>query len=260
MRAWQRQAERVAALVGAITLVSGVLLSGALFSGGVAGAETRRQSSDQTSDQTSDNPRTINVVGTGQVRGTPDVLDLTLGVSTRAKSAGEALNHNSELSSKLINVLRDAGVDQKDIQTANLSISPVYDDNGENVIAYGVSNTVDVTIRDLDKAGKIVDAAAGVAGDEIVVNGLVFSFDDNSELVAQARTEAVKRAKSQAEQLAKAAGVELGDILTISEASAPDGPILEAAPRPAAASDSATPIEPGSQSLSVQVNMTFKIT
>jgi len=250
MRTWQRRVARSAALVGAITLVLG----------GIASAQTHRQASGQASETNGNKEtRTINVVGTGQVRGTPDVLDLTIGVSTRAKSAGEALSRNSDLSNKLNGVLRDAGVDEKDIQTSNLSISPIYDDNGENVIAYGVSNTVEVKIRDLDKAGKIVDAAAGVAGDEIVVNGLVFSFDDNSELVAQARTEAVKRAKSQAEQLAKAAGVELGDILTISEASAPEGPVLEAAPRQASTSDSATPIEPGSQSLSVQVNMTFKI-
>ena len=254
MRTWQRRVARSAALVGAITLMLG----------GIASAQTHDRLSGQSSGQESGGtdtkePRTINVVGTGQVRGTPDVLELTLGVSTRAKSAGEALSHNSELSSKLNGVLRDAGVDEKDIQTADLSISPIFDDNGENVIAYGVSNTVDVKIRELAKAGKIVDAAAGVAGDEIVVNGLVFSFDDNSELVAQARTEAVKRAKSQAEQLAKAAGVELGDILTITEGSPPEGPVLKAAPRSAAASDSATPIEPGSQSLSVEVNMTFKI-
>jgi uncharacterized protein YggE len=253
MRAWQRQTARVATLVGAITLTS-VLVSGAL-AGGVAGAQQRRQAN-----ETTDAPRTIDVVGTGQVRGIPDVLSLTLGVSTRDKGAGAALTHNSELSAKLIAVLRDAGIDEKDIQTANLSISPVYDDDGENIIAYGVNNTVDVKIRDLKKAGEIVDAAAEVAGDEIVVNSLSFSFDDNSELVAQARAEAVKRAKTQAEQLAKAAGVELGDILTISEGSVPEGPTILAAPKEAAAADSSTPIQPGTESLSVQVNMTFEIT
>ena len=250
MRTWQRRVARSAALVGAITLVLG----------GIASAQTNRQASGQSS-ETTDNKdqRTINVVGTGQVRGTPDVLDLTLGVNTQAKSAGEALSHNSDLSNKLNGVLRDAGVDEKDIQTSNLSIAPVYDDNGENVIAYGVNNTVDVKIRDLEKAGKIVDTAAGVAGDEIIVNSLAFSFDDNSELVAQARTEAVKRAKAQAEQLAKAAGVKLGDILTISEGTTPEPPVVAATSPEAAAADAGTPIEPGSQSLSVQVNMTFKI-
>jgi len=244
MRAWQGRVARVAVLVGAITLVIG----------GTAGAQTHRQSSTSPT-----NARTIEVVGTGQVRGTPDVLDLTLGVSTRAKSAGEALTHNRDLSNKLIGTLRDAGVDEKDIQTSNLSIAPVYDNNAKNVVAYGVDNTVNVKIRDLGKAGKIVDAAAGVAGDEVVVNSLAFSFDDNSALVAQARAEAVKRAKAQAAQLAKAAGVQLGNILTISEGTTPEPPVVAAAPPQTGAKDASTPIEPGSQSLSVQVHMTFKI-
>jgi hypothetical protein len=250
MRAWQRTT-RVVALVAAITLTGALATS-------AAGAQTHRQSSDQSS-ESNDNPRTINVVGTGVVRGTPDVLDLSIGVSTRDKSAGEALSRNNELSNKLNAVLRDAGVDEKDIQTSNLSIAPIYDDNGENVIAYGVDNTVTVKIRDLEKAGKIVDAAAEVAGDEIVVNNLAFSFDDNPELVAQARTEAVKRAKAQAEQLAKAAGVELGDVLTISEGTTPEPPVITATSKQAGTAEASAPIEPGSQSLSVQVTMTFKI-
>jgi hypothetical protein len=256
----------VAAVIGAGALTGGLVLGSVLVDATGAGAQTPRQSSGSgsgsgsTTDSTNDVPRTIDVTGTGQVRGTPDVLSLTLGVSTRDKSAGAALTHNSELSNKLVGVLKDAGVDEKDIQTANLSIAPVYDSDGENVIAYGVSNTVDVKIRDLDKAGDIVDAAAGVAGDEIVVSSLSFSFDDNSDLVAQARAEAVKRAKAQAEQLAKAAGVELGDILTMSETSTSDGPVVEAAPKQAADSSAgSTPIQPGSESLAVQVNMTFQI-
>jgi uncharacterized protein len=254
MRAWQRVA-RVVALVGAATLVLG----------GVAGARTSSQAPTQAPNQADDpteRPRTIDVVGTGQVRGVPDVLSLTLGVSTRDKSAGTALTHNSELTSQLIGVLRDAGVDDKDVQTTNLSISPVYDDDGENVIGYGVTNTVDVQIRDLNKAGPIVDAAAEVAGDEIVVNSLYFSFDDDSDLVAQARAEAVKRARTQAEQLAKAAGVELGDVLTISESTSSVGPVIDAAPRAASAEDSSSvpPIQPGSESLAVQVNLSYEIT
>ena len=244
MRTWLRTA-LVAALIGTMTLA----LSGA------AHAQVRRQADDPT-----ERVRTIDVVGTGQVRGTPDVLSLTLGVGTRDKSAGTALTHNSELTSRLIGVLRDAGVDEKDIQTANLSISPVYDDDGENVIGYGVSTTVDVQIRDLGKAGQIVDAAAEAAGDEIVVNSLYFSFDDNSDLVAQARAEAVKRARSQAEQLAKAAGVELGDVITMSESTSSEGPVLDAAPKAATAEDAGSvPIQPGSESLAVQVSMSFKI-
>ena len=244
MRTWQRTA-LVALLVGTT----------ALASSGAAHAQVRSQADDPT-----ERVRTIDVVGTGQVRGTPDVLSLTLGVGTRDKTAGAALTHNSELTSGLIGVLRDAGVDEKDIQTANLSISPVYDDDRENVIGYGVSNSVDVQIRDLGKAGKIVDAATEVAGDEIVVNSLSFSFDDNSNLVAQARAEAVRRARSQAEQLAKAAGVELGDVLTMSESTSSEGPVIDATPTAASAEDAGrVPIQPGSESLTVQVSMSFRI-
>jgi hypothetical protein len=250
-------------MIAAGALSGGVLVGSVVSGATAAGAQTKQQTRAQTSRASSDDtatPRTIDVVGTGQVRGVPDVLSLTLGVSTRDKSAGAALTHNSELTAKLIDVLKEAGVDEKDIQTANLSISPVFDDDGENVIAYGVSNTVDVEIHDLSKAGQIVDAAADVAGDEIVVSSLGFSFDDNSDLVAQARAEAVKRAKAQAEQLAKAAGVELGDILTMSESTSNDGPVMEAAPKAAASdSGSATPIQPGSEALAVQVNMSFAI-
>ena len=179
-------------------------------------------------DATSD-ARTITVYGTGQVRGTPDVMELTIGVDTRARTAAQALHRNSELANNVLGVLRSAGVDGSDLQTSDLSVSPVYDDNGSAVIAYAVTNTVNARIKDLDTAGDIVDAATKVAGDEIVVNGLYFSFDDNTKLVAQARTDAVKRARAQAEQLAAAAGVELGDLQSITESSAPAGPALDAA-------------------------------
>jgi uncharacterized protein len=162
----------------------------------------------------------------------------------------------------VIDVLRAAGVDEKDVQTSNLSISPVTNDDGTAVIAYSVTNTVDARIKDLDKVGPVVDAATGVAGDEIVVHGLYFSFDDNTALVAQARTDAVKRARTQAEQLANAAGVELGPLRSLTENSAPIGPVVDAAsPRKSDEAGTAAlpPVEPGAQSLSVDVTLVFEI-
>ena len=140
-------------------------------------------------------PRTITVHASGIVRGIPDVMELTLGVETRARSAAEALERNSDLARKVLAVLKLAGVPEPDLQTSNLSVSPVYDDNGTAVIAYAVSNFVSARIRELESVGKVVDAATEVAGDEIVVNGLYFSFDDNTELVAKAREDAVRRAR-----------------------------------------------------------------
>jgi hypothetical protein len=205
-------------------------------------------------------PRTITVYASGLVRGVPDVMELTLGVDTRARSAAEALGRNSELARKVIDVLREAGVAEPDVQTSDLSVAPVYDDDGAEVIAYAVSNLVSAKIRDLDRVGTVVDAAAEVAGDEIVVNGLYFSFDDNTELVARARKDAVERARAQAEQLAKAAGVELGSLLSLTEDSAPVGRAIEADESThAAAPDAAPPVNPGSQTLSVQVTLVYEI-
>ena len=202
--------------------------------------------------------RTIDVVGTGVVRGTPDILDLTLGIDVRAKSAADALGRNSDLVRKVLALLRSAGVTNDDIQTADLSIWPMTNDDGTAVIGYSVSNSLAVTIRDLDAAGKIVDTATEVASDEIVVRGLSFSFDDNSLLVARARTEAVRRAKAQAEQLAKAADVSLGRLLRIRESSAPQGPIAFAS-ETTADSKAAAPIRPGAQSLTVEVSLRYQI-
>lgn len=233
----------------------------ALLTAGVFTVATGGAASAQTDGRDDREPRAITVQATGLVRGTPDVLELMLGVDTRGKTAGEALAQNNRLTVGVLKVLDDAGVGDKDIQTSNLSINPVYDDDGEVVIAYEVSNHVVATLRDLSKAGDVVDAATKAAGDEIVVQGLYFSIDDNSGLVAQARADAVKRAKTQAQQLADAAGVKLGDLQSLVEESSPVGPVLEAQERAAAPSsgDAPVPIQPGSQQLSVNVTLVYSI-
>jgi uncharacterized protein YggE len=212
----------------------------------------------QTDGPASGTRHTITVHSTGIVEGTPDVLELTLGVDTRGRSAGDALAENSKLTAGVLKVLKDAGVADKDVQTSNLSISPVYDDNGELIVAYAVSNHVTARLHDLDKAGRVVDAATKAAGDQIVVQGLSFSIDDNSDLVAQARTDAVKRAKAQAQQLADAAGVELGPLVSIIEESSPTPPVVvaERAAAPGSA-DAAPPIQAGSQTLTVDVTVVY---
>ena len=228
-------------------LAVGMVVSGP----GVAGAATDDKGRD---------PRTITVTATGLVRGTPDVLELTVGVETHARSAVEALTRNSTLARKVIEVVLNAGVDKEDVQTSYLSVSPVYDEDGESLEGYSVSNVVTASLHDLAKAGELIDAATKVAGDEIVVEGISFSFDDNTELVAKARADAVKRARVQADQLARAAGVQLGDLLSINEDSAPYGPVVNLeASRSVAAGDAAAPIEPGSQALDVQVTLVYEI-
>ncbi|HEX6311508.1 MAG TPA: SIMPL domain-containing protein [Acidimicrobiia bacterium] len=205
--------------------------------------------------------RTVTGTGTGRVRGTPDTMTVDLGVDTRAETAQEALASNRELAAKVLEALRDAGVEEKDVQTSQLSVSPVYDDAGARIVGYGVTNSVTATLHDLDKAGAVIDAAAGVAGDSIRVHGVWFSIEDTSELVAAARADTVKRARDQAEQLAGAAGVALGDVRTIEETTTPIGPAVDYEEGGAADDRGAapTPIEPGTQELAVDVVVRFAI-
>ena len=211
---------------------------------------------------TSPASHSITAVGDGMVDGTPDVLELSLGVTTRDASAATALAHNSELALKVVGVLKDAGVADKDVQTSDLSISPTMNSSGDHVDGYEVDNTVTAKVRDVNKAGNIVDAATKVSGNEIVVRNLSFSFDDDSSMVAAARTLAVKRAQDQARQLADAAGVTLGNLDSISSTSVPVRPPPEAAgtPRTSGAAPAPTPpVNPGSQTVSVEVTLVYLI-
>jgi uncharacterized protein YggE len=199
--------------------------------------------------------RTITVVGTGEVRGRPDVADLVLGVSGRAGSAAEVMARIADRAQKVIDALHGAGVSDDDIQTADLSVQPVYDDDGR-VTGYEASNTVSVHVRDLTKAGPIVDAAAAKAGDDIRVQGITFSIDDDSALLAAARTQATKRARAQAEQLARGAEVEVGEIRSIEETTSS---VPVAYSGDAAEKAAGTPVMAGTQTLTVQARVVFAI-
>jgi uncharacterized protein YggE len=120
---------------------------------------------------------------------------------------------------------------------------------------------VTAKLRDINKAGTIGDDTTKAAADEVVVRGLSFSFDDNTSMVAAARTLAVKRAQDQARQLADAAGVSLGTLDSISSTSVPVGSPTEASTaRPASGAAALTPpVNPGSQTVSVEVTLVYQI-
>lgn len=180
-----------------------------------------------------------------------------LGVQTQAAQATPAMAENAELASTLIQTIKGQGVEDQDITTTNLSVQPNYQPAG-TIDGYTVTNQVEATLRDIATSGDLIDAAAGAAGDAIRVQQLTFSIDDDSDLRAQARAEAVTQAQEQAQQIADAAGTQLGAVQSITE-----DPDTGATPFPAsrAMADRAasTPIEPGSQELSVAVTVTYEI-
>ena len=242
-----------------VALVPAVALAVAALTVVAAPAGARTARTGVPPADTADTARTLVATGTARVRGVPDLLTMTLGVSSRGSTVGEALDRNNTAANRVMRVLTESGIDKKDIQTSNFSIGPVYDDRGSEITGYQVSNTLTVQLRDIAAAGAIIDDAAQAGGDDVVMRGVSFGFDDTSALVAQARVEAVKRARAQAEQLAGAAGVELVSVRTISESSPDFGPVLAA---PEAAQDAAsvrTVIEPGSEELSVVVTVVYTI-
>jgi len=218
-----------------------------------AGAQRATLAADNTSP-------TIKVSGHGKVEGTPDTATVTLGVETHAPTASDALRKNNDEAAKLIATLKGRGVAAKDIQTSDLSVRPDYGKDN-HITGYAVSNTVTVRMHDIKNAGSMIDAAAEGAGNDIRVQGVMFSIDNTSDLVAKARANAVNEAASEAQQLATAANVKLGAIQTIVDANIDQPTPLYASAGVTAslpAGDS-VPIEVGSQRLTVDVNVVYNI-
>jgi uncharacterized protein YggE len=232
------------------TLAIGVVAT-ALLLGGCAAQSA-------AADSTDGGTRTITGTATGKVEGVPDTLTITLGVSSRADTAAAALLQNSDRATRVIAALKAAGVAAEDLQTTELSLNPSYDRNGR-IQNYVVSNMVTAKVHDVLNAGKVVDAAAAQAGDDIRVQGVVLSIEDTGKLVAEARTKAVERARTQAGQLAKAADVGLGEVKKITERRADLPYAMERSFAADSGAATSAPIEPGTQELSVDVTVVFAI-
>ena len=200
---------------------------------------------------------TIDVAGHGEVSGTPDVMTVTLGVQTTDPSAQAALQRNNDRAAQLIAALKARGVADKDIQTIDLNVSPNFDKDYK-VTGYSASNTVSAKLRDLSKAGEVIDAAALTVGPDVRLQGVTFSIDNTSALVAKARADAVKDALAQGGQLAAAAGVKLGAIRTIDDTGT-QLPQPEYYDKASSGSAAGVPISPGTQQLSVDVTVVFDI-
>ncbi len=204
---------------------------------------------------------TISVSGTGEVAGVPDTLIVDLGVSLMRSSVDQATRDAADLASGVIDAVRSAGVEERDIRTTNYSIWPEYDyrNDQQTLRGYRVTNTISIKIRDLDAAGAVIDAATAAGGDEAVVNGIRFDIEDNGALVVAAREAAWNDAFAKAQQLASLAGLELGSAVSISESTTSAPPIYYDRAYGLAESGDATPIQPGEQQVSVTITVSFAV-
>ena len=212
----------------------------------------------------SDSP-SINVTGIGEVYVEPDVAYVTLGVRSQSEQAGDAVSDNNVLADAIIEALKANGVEEKDINTSSFNVYWTEEWQGEGQPykkTYVVENMVDVTVRQIDTLGEVLDAALA-AGANSVYN-VQFDVQDKSEASEQARVLAVDDAKAQAEQLAAAAGVSVGDLILISSYSAP----VTVQPMYAVGmgggggmgtADSSVPMAGGEMVVQIQVNLVYAI-
>jgi uncharacterized protein len=229
-----------------ITLAALLVLAVAAFAG-IGLPDTAGGAADEPKDG-------ITVTGTGQVSGVPDEAEFSLGVTTKGQTARDALTANSAQMRRLIEALKTAGVAERDIKTQDVSVGPAYDGSGK-VGGFSARNSVSVHIRNLNRAGAILDAASRAGANEVY--GPSLSRSDREDLEARALKDAVANARERAETLADAAGVSLGDVKAISEQSYPDGPVYAMAER--AAGDSSVPIERGREKITAVVTVNFAI-
>jgi uncharacterized protein YggE len=198
----------------------------------------------------------INVSGTGKASGTPDIVLLTLGVNVENATVAGARETAASAMQGVINSLKANGVEDRNIQTTQFTVSPQYDYSGrtQTLRGYLVSNVVTAKLTKIDTASKAIDDAATAGGNSTVIQSVQFAIDNTDRLQETAREQAIAQAKARADQLAKLAGVSLGKPIAINETYESVQPLNQVfAPRTASL-DTATPIQAGE--LQVVVNLT----
>jgi uncharacterized protein len=201
---------------------------------------------------------TITVTGTGSAAGAPDVAYLQLGVDTIDPDLKTAFTTTNDNINAVIEALVGAGIDRADIRTVGFNIyqdrQPMGADGTEFSIRYSVSNLLRVTVRDIATVADVINV--GIESGANALYGLEFSINDRAALESEARASAMDDAKARAAELAQLAGVELGNIVIVSETTGGGFPQFDLANGRAGGGAA---IEPGQLSVNISLNVTFQI-
>lgn len=202
--------------------------------------------------------RKLTVSATGSASAAPDLATVALGVSVLAESVAKATNHAREQAGLTLAALKESGIAADDTGTTHFSIHPEWDhsDRTRRLAGYRVRHQIEAVVRDIARVGAVLDAAVSAAGDAATVEGVTFSLNDADVLAVQARQRAWENAKAKADQLAALAGSAVGGVLDITETSGRHGPPT---PTPMLAAAEATPVEPGTTSITVSLDVTFEL-
>jgi uncharacterized protein YggE len=205
--------------------------------------------------------RSITVLGIGKVTGQPDIAHVTVGIETQASSLQQAVDDNKAKMNNLLDTLKKLGLADKDIRTSNYSVyterMPAPASGAEvntDQMIYHVTNQVDVTVRDVNQIGEVLDKAVAAGANNIY--GVNFNVEDTAKLEADARAKAVADAKARAAELAQLNGVQLGEVLTVSEVV---GGSAYPMYRDAVGMGGGTPVQPGELEMSMSIQITYAV-
>jgi hypothetical protein len=196
-------------------------------------------------------PDTVSTTGHGSVTAVPDEAAVTAGVQTQATSAAAALAQNATLMTAVVAALKNAG--GADLQTQQVSLYPRTNDQGA-VTGYSAENSVSAKSK-IAAAGALIDAAVAAGANN--VSGPTLDVSGRDELYREALKKAVRDARAKAAALGEAGGFGVGPVSTVSEVGSAPQPVY-AAVATTAAKDS-TPVEPGTQDVTADVTVTFRI-
>lgn len=241
---------RAVAVTAAASLVLGLLIGPMIASYRATGA-----------DPTGTPEHTVTVTGIGEVSVAPDVADVVIGVSVQKPTVKEAQSAAATAMSAAIAAVKKDGVADKDIVTVDVSLNPVYDYGSGNsvprLVGQSFSNTVKVTVRDLTGLGAVIDDS--IAAGATTVQGVSFRLNDPKTVEAQARQLAMTDARTKADALASASGVQVKGVGSIAEVTTSSPIMYASGTLDKAALSASTPIQTGTTDTQIQVTVSYLI-
>jgi len=205
----------------------------------------------------------LDVSATGEVTRVPDVAIISAGVVTRAPTASAAIEQNAARMERVRAALKRAGIEDRDIQTSSINLNPEYNyanNQPPRLTGYQASNMVSIRFRDIKNSGKILDALVAEGSNQI--NGPSLTIDKPESALDEARAKAIANGRARADLYARALGMRVVRLLSVSEGGGyhipPPMPMVGYA-RAEMAQDASSKIDPGEQKLQVSVSMSFEL-
>jgi hypothetical protein len=205
-------------------------------------------------------PSGLTIQATGEAKVVPDSVRLNLTVMSVSTENETALNEVSSAAEEVRAALKENGIDEQDISTQSVSVSPEYsyDNNRQVLIGYRAVQSFDILIEDAENAGKIVDAVVAAGGSKVSVNSTYPVVVDTEKSLQEARKDAVEKARAKAEEYAELLGVELGEVVYMNET--PNysvGPVMSRADG-AVSEKAETVIDLGTQNVTVSLEIRWE--